>query len=220
MHKDWAPHFSDEYALIEEIAKHLGIKFSQVTVRAHPQWKRYGLDLDKFHRRQCLKFGFEFISAFENIDTSAVIQNASFVVVNGSSTAFEAGYSGKTVINISPTFYDNAEFCYHLMDVNDIRTIKQLNHVKVVKRSLQTWYNLNFQRMSLTDNIIPQSGYDYRYKPIEHVRLLELFFGQNMYQNVVEDFSVYNEFDKNRQYHQITRKLGFLLWEVIDRCTR
>ena len=48
LHKDLAPHFSDVYALIEEIAKHLGIKFSQVTVRAHPSGKGMGWILTNF----------------------------------------------------------------------------------------------------------------------------------------------------------------------------
>lgn len=221
LHPDWEPYFNDEYEILDQIRMHLNVKREDVIIRAHPQWRIYGNDLEKFHQKRALKYEFNFISSHDQTDTSLLIDASSFVIVNGSSTAFEAGFKGKIVLNISPTFYDVGEFCQNITDDTSISDIKlDISSKYIQELTLRAWYNLNFKRMSFTDYVIPRSGYDYLYADIPSEKINTTFVEGSAYLNEITDFGVYNNFDTDTSLFAMKRKASCFHWELLDRWTR
>ena len=221
LHPDWEPYFYDEYEILDQIRMHLNLKPEDVIIRAHPQWRIYGKDLENFHQTQAVKHGFNFISSDDQTDTSLLIDASSCVIVNGSSTAFEAGFKGKIVLNISPTFYDVGEFCQNIIDYSTVPNIRlDIDKNYIQELTLRAWYNLNFKRMSFTDYVIPRSGYDYLYSDIPPEKINTIFVNDSAYLNKITDFDVYNSFDKDASLFAMKRKALFFHWEILDRWTR
>ena len=221
LHPDWEPYFANEYDLLEEICIKLNISKDKLVVRCHPQWKTYGKDLEKFHFKQTSRHGFTFISSADKTDTSLLIDEASIAIVNGSSTAFEAGFKGKIVLNIAPTFYDSGVFCQNISDFPSVENIEtNIDQKSIQEATLRAWYYLNFKRMSFTDYIIPRTGYDYLYEDIPAANIENIFINNNSYSNTVQNFSIYDSFNANKGLFTMRRKPSFFLWELIDRCTR
>lgn len=221
LHPDWEPYFYDEYEILDRIRLHLNLKREHVIIRAHPQWRTYARDLENFHQTQAAKYEFNFISSDDQTDTSLLIDASSFVVVNGSSTAFEAGFKGKIVLNISPTFYDVSDFCQNITDYSTVQNIRldiDKNYIQEV--TLRAWYNLNFKRMSFTDYIIPRSGYDYLYADIPPEKINTIFVKDSAYLNEITSSDVYNSFDTDMSLFAMKRKASFFHWELLDRWTR
>ena len=99
------------------------------------------------------------------------------VIVNGSSTALEAGMLGKKIINLSPTFYEKGGFCINLKGPSDVlkfsRSPAWIDSNDVIIRCLRAIYTINYRYMQLTNSITALNSYDYSFISIENRKYFE-----------------------------------------------
>jgi len=114
-HDEWKSGWKSNTDALDDLFEAFSIKPEQVVVRAHPNWSenigkvsgRRSLDL---YREWIKKRGVYFISSEQKANTYDLIQQADIIVVNGGSSAVEAGVCGKQVICLGPVNYENAGF--------------------------------------------------------------------------------------------------------------
>lgn len=114
-HDEWKSGWTDNTHALDDLFEASSIKPDQVVVRCHPNWTENigratgerSLDL---YREWTKKRGIYCISSEQKASTYDLIQQADIVVLNGGSSAVEAGVCGKQVICLGPVNYENAGF--------------------------------------------------------------------------------------------------------------
>lgn len=114
-HDEWKSGWKDNTQALDDLFEAFSIKPEQVVVRCHPNWAenigrvtgKRSLDL---YRDWTKKRGIHCISSEQKASTYDLLQQADMVVMNGGSSAVEAGICGKQVICLGPVNYENAGF--------------------------------------------------------------------------------------------------------------
>lgn len=114
-HNEWVSGWRNNTDALDDLFEAFSIKPEQVVVRCHPNWNenigkvsgRRSLDL---YREWTKKRRIHCISSEQKASTYDLLQQADIVVMNGGSSAIEAGVCGKQVICLGPVNYENAGF--------------------------------------------------------------------------------------------------------------
>lgn len=114
-HEDWESGWADNTQALDDFFDVFSIKSSQVVVRCHPNWSEKignvsGERSLNHYRAWAKKRGIYCIDSKAKASTYDLIQQADIVVMNGGSSAVEAGVCGKQVICLGPSTYQNAGF--------------------------------------------------------------------------------------------------------------
>lgn len=114
-HDEWKTGWADNTQALDDFFEAFAVKPEQVVVRCHPNWAENigqvtGVRSLELYRRWTEKRGIHSISSEQKASTYDLIQQADIVVMNGGSSAVEAGVCGKQVICLGPVNYQNAGF--------------------------------------------------------------------------------------------------------------
>lgn len=114
-HAEWQTEWLDNTQALDDLFEAFDISPEQVVVRCHPNWaetigRAHGDRSLALYRNWTQAKGIYCISSEQKASTYDLIQQADIVVLNGGSSAVEAGVCGKQVICLGPSTYQNAGF--------------------------------------------------------------------------------------------------------------
>ena len=132
-HNDWQTGWEDNTKALDDFFEVYNIRPEQVVLRCHPNWsenigKATGTRSLELYRQWAKKRGIYIISSEDKASTYDLIQQSDMVILNGGSSAVEAGACGKQVICLGPSTYEKAGFVQVFrsrleMDENDLKSI-------------------------------------------------------------------------------------------------
>lgn len=114
-HEEWVSGWEDNTQALDDLFEAFAIRPEQVVVRCHPNWAEnigqvVGDRSLALYRNWTKERGIYCISSEQRASTYDLIQQADIVVMNGGSSAVEAGVCGKQVICMGPSTYQEAGF--------------------------------------------------------------------------------------------------------------
>ena len=170
-HDEWKSGWSDNTQALDDYLVAFSIQPEQVVVRCHPNWaenigkvggeKSLNLYLDWTKKR-----GIYCISSEQKSNTYDLIQQADIVVMNGGSSAVEAGVCGKQVICLGPVNYENAGFVRAFRDtesLSKIGAVREIDPDTVIRKTLRFLYLSARRFPQYIDNIRAVTTTQYAY---------------------------------------------------------
>lgn len=147
-HDEWKSGWTDNTQALDDFFTAFSIKSDQVVVRCHPNWaenigKVTGEKASELYRNWTNKEGIYCIFSEQKASTYDLIQHADIVVMNGGSSAVEAGVCGKQVICLGPVNYENAGFVRVFRDRESFgneRVFLQIDRDTVIRKTLRFLY--------------------------------------------------------------------------------
>ncbi len=147
-HEEWKSGWVDNTSALDDFFKAFSIDYSDVVIRFHPNWAenigRVSGERSLAHYTQWAKErGVYFISSEEKANTYDLIQQADIVVMNGGSSAVEAGACGKQVICLGPSTYQNAGFVRTFLTKEDLYrpdALIDIDSEEIIKKTLRFVY--------------------------------------------------------------------------------
>lgn len=128
-HPDWKTGWPDNTQALDDFFAAMGIAPDQVVLRCHPNWAEtigvVGGDRSLEHYRNwCRARNIHCISSEAKDSTYDLIRQADIVVLNGGSSAVEAGVCGKQVYSLGPSLYSEAGFVRIVRSREDLATLR------------------------------------------------------------------------------------------------
>ncbi|MGR7920570.1 hypothetical protein ACU6RQ_05585 [Zobellella denitrificans] len=128
-HDEWRTDWEDNTKALDDFFEVFGIEPSQVVVRCHPNWSENigqakGERSIRLYKEWAEKRGIYLISSEDKASTYDLIQQADIVILNGGSSAVEAGACGKQVICLGPSTYDKSGFVQVFRTKKDMEVSK------------------------------------------------------------------------------------------------
>lgn len=147
-HDEWKSGWTDNTQALDDLFAAFSIKSEQVVVRCHPNWaenigKVTGEKSSELYRNWAAKRGIHCIFSEQKASTYDLIQQADMVVMNGGSSAVEAGVCGKQVICLGPVNYENAGFVRVFRDRESFSNAGALSEIDpdtVIRKTLRFLY--------------------------------------------------------------------------------
>jgi hypothetical protein len=147
-HDEWRTQWEDNTQALDDFMDAFGIGPDQVVLRCHPNWaEKIGqIPGDKslsLYVSWARERGIYCIESSEKANTYDLIQEADYVVLNGGSSAVEAGACGKQVICLGPSTYQKASFVRTFLSRDELFSPKSqvmLDPEEVIRRTLRYIY--------------------------------------------------------------------------------
>ncbi|WP_244154420.1 capsule biosynthesis protein [Ectopseudomonas composti] len=171
-HDEWASPWVDNTQALDDFFEAFGIHSNQVVVRCHPNWsenigrvggeRSLGLYLEWTRNR-----GIYCISSEQKASTYDLIQQADIVVMNGGSSAVEAGVCGKQVICLGPSTYARAGFVRAFPDKQSMYALdarKDLEPDLIIRKTLRFLYLRSHRHPQFVDFVRPIETTRYTYR--------------------------------------------------------
>ena len=122
---DWVEYPKIFDKVIEKISKEYGGDYSNCILRAHPIWsqKLGGQDGSKivtYYEKWCKDKGVLFIGPESRTSSSNLMQQADFLILNGSSSAYESCILGVPTISTARSGYKNANISQVILCEEDL----------------------------------------------------------------------------------------------------
>lgn len=116
-HEEWRTEWADNTEALDDFFDAFDIDASQVVLRCHPNWAETIGSVEgnrslELYARWAAERGIHCIRSEEKASTYELIQQADVVVLNGGSSAVEAGACGKQVVCLGPSTYQEAGFVH------------------------------------------------------------------------------------------------------------
>lgn len=183
-HDEWASPWVDNTQALDDFFEAFGIHSNQVVVRCHPNWsenigrvggeRSLGLYLEWTRNR-----GIHCISSEQKASTYDLIQQADIVVMNGGSSAVEAGVCGKQVICLGPSTYARAGFVRAFPDKRSMYTEdarKDLDPDLIIRKTLRFLYLRSHRHPQFVDFVRPIETTRYTYRQgADASRIIDMF---------------------------------------------
>ncbi|NYT38024.1 capsule biosynthesis protein [Allopusillimonas soli] len=124
-HPEWVSDWADNTHALDDFFDAFGIGPRQVVLRCHPNWgeaigKVTGERSKAHYYKWASDRGIHCIRSEDKASTYDLIQQADIVVMNGGSSAVEAGACGKQVFCLGPASYQAAGFLKTIMTREDL----------------------------------------------------------------------------------------------------
>lgn len=152
-HPEWQSGWSDNTRALDDLFERFGIAPQQVVVRCHPNWAE---KIGRVDGRRSLQVyadwtrrrGIHCIFSDQKDSTYDLIQQADMVVMNGGSSAVEAGACGKQVVCLGPSGYQFAGFVRTFCSPDDLAVAEgpELIDANVVIRKTLRYLYLRARR--------------------------------------------------------------------------
>ncbi|MGB0466073.1 MAG: hypothetical protein ACPGF7_00910 [Pontibacterium sp.] len=147
-HDEWFSEWDDNTQALDDLLEAFSIKPEQVVVRCHPNWaetigQAVGDRSLALYRTWTKNRGIHCISSAEKASTYDLIQQADIVVLNGGSSAVEAGVCGKQVICLGASTYQAAGFVRVFRSRADLcrpDALKPIDPDTVIRKTLRFLY--------------------------------------------------------------------------------
>jgi len=183
-HEEWKTGWVDNTSALDDFFEAFSIAPSDVVVRFHPNWAETigrisGKRALDHYRNWAERVGVHYISSEEKADTYDLIQQADMVVMNGGSSAVEAGACGKQVICLGPSSYDACGFVRAFVDKDDLYradALKDIDIDVIIKTTLRYVYLRAKRAAQYVDFVkaIETTKYQY-FKGADSERLINMF---------------------------------------------
>ncbi len=171
-HDEWRTEWEDNTKALDDLFEAFSIKPGQVVVRCHPNWAenigQVGGDRSlALYRNWTELNGIYCISSEQKASTYDLIQQADIVVLNGGSSAVEAGVCGKQVICMGPSTYQNAGFVRAFLDRKSLferDALTPLDPDTVIRKTLRFLYLRSHRFAQYVEFVraIETTRYEYR----------------------------------------------------------
>ena len=163
-HPDWDSVWSNNTDALDDLLScHPELRDNMI-VRFHPGWSEpiFGANADsavKMYGDWCNANDVHLISSDNNANTFNLIKDADVIIVNGSSSALEAGLLGKYIILLGHAPYQKASFVNTCHSKNDIEKLQILDFDSnvIVKSTLRYIYTRCKRLNFFSDYIISKS---------------------------------------------------------------
>lgn len=149
-HEEWRNGWQSSTSAFEFVLDNLKVDKKNVILRCHPNWgENIGLATgeksEAYYTKWCEEQGIHCIGSKEKSNTFDLIQECDILLVNGSSSAFEAGACGKKVICLGHSIYENAGIALHVLEESNLDILKYFenhNPINVMKKTLRFGYTM------------------------------------------------------------------------------
>ena len=192
-HPDWVSGWESDLSALELLISEGVIPQDKLLVRGHPQWSELTPATDEKYRRWCQSQDITYLASIDKVSTQELIAVSEGVIVNGSSTALEAGVMGKNIINLSPTFYEKGGFCVNLKSASDVKQFKNsvswIESREVTRKCLRSIYTINYRCMQLTSSIVALNAYDYLFSDIKNTNYFDRLVSEGQVPSSDDSFS-------------------------------
>lgn len=217
-HPEYQSEWIDNTHAIDDFIDAAGYSNDQVVVRCHPNWaenigKVEGNRSLNLYKKWADARGIHLISSEAKTSTYDLIQAADIVVLNGGSSAVEAGACGKEVVCLSPCAYQESGFVRVYLNKKDIMLSKNESWIssdQIVRKTLRYVY-LRYKRSpQFVDFVkaIKTTKYKY-YKNADANRLINLLKTGK----IVADDERYSEVETSEDF--VVQLLREKKWEAI-----
>lgn len=147
-HEEWKSGWTDNTHALDDFFSAFSIQPEQVVVRCHPNWAE---NIGRVTGEKSLKIYRDWtdarqiycIPSGEKASTYDLIQQADIVVMNGGSSAVEAGVCGKQVICLGPVNYGKAGFVRMFSDKESLTAsgaLLDIDSDTVIRKTLRYLY--------------------------------------------------------------------------------
>jgi len=181
-------HYQNEWSANTEALSLLfgnnDISPSQVVVRGHPNWdENIGVSEGKrsniHYTNWCSDNNIHYIDSSSSLSTYDLIKDADIVILNGGSSAVEAGVLGKHVVCIGNSWYRDAKFAQNFLSLSDLKEYKlidwDLSRFQIISYTLRYIYNRLTRFPLFTDQIILKSSTEVLGKEINAWQIDQFF---------------------------------------------
>jgi hypothetical protein len=184
-HPDWKTGWTDNTLALDDFFEAFSINVDQVVVRCHPNWAENignisGHRALEVYRNWARDRGIHLISSEDKANTYDLIQQADIVVLNGGSSAVEAGVCGKQVICLGPAIYAEGGFARMFYDRESLyhpAAKERLAPRDVIRRTLRFLYSADRRHPQYVDFVRARQTVNYQYyegaDPERLVRIIE-----------------------------------------------
>ena len=173
-HSEWLTEWRDNTQALDDYMDVFNIKPEQVVIRFHPNWgenigKVAGERSRRVYKNWCEQRNIHYIDCEDRTSTFRLITEADVVVMNGGSSAIEAGFCGKDVVCLGPSTYQNAGFVKSYLSRNDMKKQLDIDRDKVnpidqIRMTLRFVYLRAKRHPQFTDHVIADSTTSYTYR--------------------------------------------------------
>jgi hypothetical protein len=169
-HEEWRSEWEDNTKAIDDFLGVFGIQPEQVVLRCHPNWaenigQAQGDRSLSLYTRWAKKRNVYLISSEEKASTYDLIQQADIVILNGGSSAVEAGACGKQVVCLGPSTYQRAGFVsvFNSRAEMEEKGLKELDPNLVRQKTLRFIYVRSHRFPQFVDYVKAIETTRYRY---------------------------------------------------------
>ncbi len=170
-HPEWESSWQSAGQSLDWVLDALGIDHRNVVLRCHPNWHENigrvdGSLSENYYADWAKHRGIHCIASAETASTFDLIQECDFLIVNGSSAAFEAGGCGKKIICLGHASYEEAGIAVHLYSENDGEKLKDLDRhdpADIIRKTLRHGYTMARRFPQYVDHVKALSPTRYRY---------------------------------------------------------
>lgn len=183
-HAEWKSPWVDNTHALDDFFAAFSIAPEQVVVRCHPNWaekigKVGGGRSLRLYKEWANKRSIYCISSEQKANTYDLIQQADIVVLNGGSSAVEAGACGKQVICLGPSTYARAGFVRAFSDKASMYALgarTDLDPELVRRKTLRFLYVRSHRHPQFVDYVRPIETTRYRYfSGADAARIVDIF---------------------------------------------
>jgi len=212
-HAEWKTGWPDNTSALDDFFEAFSIDLENVLVRFHPNWSESigtadGKRIIDHYQKWATEKGVLFIPSESHTNTYDLIEQSDMVVLNGGSSAVEAGACGKQVVCLSPSVYDGAGFSRTFTKKLDLYRVDALSDISpdiVIKNTLRFVYLMAKRFSQFTDYVHARKTTDYIYYHGADVNKLINMLNTGTIQADDPDFAT-NELDENAIIVLLTKK--------------
>lgn len=181
-HEDWQTGWEDNTEALDDFFDVYGIRAEQVILRCHPNWAENigqvtGNRSLALYTEWAKKRGIHVINSKEKASTYDLIQQSDLVILNGGSSAVEAGACGKQVVCLGPSTYDQAGFVqvFHSRKEMEENELKNIDPDTVRRKTLRFLYVRSHRFPQFVDHVkaIETTRYEY-FKGADPERIIDM----------------------------------------------
>ena len=167
---------------LKELINNNLVNSHDIIIKFHPIWsqKVFNKDGDNiihYYESFCKENNICYIKSSEKVDSNYMISQADLIVINGSSSFFEASLIGKPVLSLSKAFYDCSEIAlnFHSMSHFDSLIPFFKNNFKndkkdTIRRTMRFLYTFKNRFTQFVNNVYYDTAFDvyYNYKELNN----------------------------------------------------
>lgn len=213
-HSDWSSEWTDNTRALDDLIDVYSFHPKQLVLRCHPNWSENIGQADgkrslKVYHEWARRRGIYLIDSYSKDSTYDLIQQADIVVMNGGSSAVEAGACGKKVICLGPSPYEKAGFVQSFSSRSEMESesLSEMDTDQVRRYTLRYLYVRSHRLPQYVDYMKADQTTKYRfYEGADGDRIIQMFHSGK----ILADDQKYS--DNERFEDEVIRKLRNQNW--------
>ncbi|AKE52347.1 capsule biosynthesis protein [Kangiella geojedonensis] len=219
-HPEWKSGWKSNTQALEDYMEAFDIKPEQVIVRCHPNWSENigavtGEKSQQHYSEWAASRGVHVINSDSKLSTYDLIQQADIVIMNGGSSAVEAGACGKEVVCLGPSPYMSCGFVKTFLNQDDLSSEwagKVKTKTEIIQSTLRYMYLRARRFPQYVDNVIANTTTDYSYYEGADSRVLIDMFKSEVVEAYDKEFGASDEAElkvvekvRSKEWRELTK---------------